>query len=348
MIKAFGRAMLVASLAWCGDARGVTEVFPDAEWSAVDPAAAIPRWHGDGLERVGQLAKQLSSSALFVVQGGRVVYSWGRASTPLPIHSVRKSLLSALYGPAVAKGQIDLRATLRDLKIDDVAPGLTPTETAATVRDLLEARSGVYHPAAYETASMQKNRPPRGSHAPGTFWYYNNWDFNALGAIFKQRTGVDVFAAFAAQLAAPLRLQDFRAADAKWVSEEVSRYPAYTFRLSARDLARIGYLYLRRGRWRDAQIVPTAWIDESLTAYSDANPGVGYGYLWWIAQGTKQFGAPVGKRSFSARGNHGQYVIVAPDLDLVVVHLRESDDARFGSREMGRILRALLAARGGA
>jgi hypothetical protein len=46
--------------------------------------------------------------------------------------------------------------------------------------DLLRSRSGVYHPVDFETESMQKGRPARGSHAPGTLWYYNNWDFNVL------------------------------------------------------------------------------------------------------------------------------------------------------------------------
>jgi len=57
------------------------------------------------------------------------------------------------------------------------------------VRMLLEARSGVYHAALYETPAMAKQRPARGSHEPGTFWYYNNWDFNALGTIYEHATG---------------------------------------------------------------------------------------------------------------------------------------------------------------
>ena len=64
------------------------------------------------------------------------------------------------------------------------------------VVDLLRARSGVYHPVDFETALMKKNRPERGSHARGTFWYYNNWDFNALGTIFEKEAGLKIGEAF--------------------------------------------------------------------------------------------------------------------------------------------------------
>ena len=97
--------------------------------------------------------------------------------------------MSALIGIAVGHGQIALDATVGGLGIDDNPPPLTVEEKQATVRDLLEARSGVYHGANYETPDMAARRPPRGTHPHGTFWYYNNWDFNALGAIYEHAVG---------------------------------------------------------------------------------------------------------------------------------------------------------------
>jgi CubicO group peptidase (beta-lactamase class C family) len=87
---------------------------------------------------------------------------------------VRKSLLSALVGIGVAEGRIRLGETIGALGIDDRDPGLTETEKEATIRDLLMARSGIYHPAAYEAPDMKARRQQRGSHPPGSFWYYNN------------------------------------------------------------------------------------------------------------------------------------------------------------------------------
>ena len=56
---------------------------------------------------------------------------------------------------------------------------------------------------------MKKNRPARGSHAPGTFRYYNNWDFNVLGTIFEKRTGLKIGEAFYQRIAKPIGMQDF-------------------------------------------------------------------------------------------------------------------------------------------
>jgi CubicO group peptidase (beta-lactamase class C family) len=123
-------------------------------------------------------------------------------------HSIRKSLLSALYGIAVEKGDIDIDETIGSIGIDDTSP-LTETEKSARVSDLLKARSGVYLPAAYETSSMKEDRPQRGSHEPGTHWYCNNWDFNTLATIYNRKTSNDLFKAFENQIAVPTQMQDF-------------------------------------------------------------------------------------------------------------------------------------------
>jgi hypothetical protein len=83
--------------------------------------------------------------------------------------------------PYVEDGTIDLSLTLAALGIDDVEE-LSPKEKQATIYDLLTARSGIYHPAGYETPWMESIKPQRHSHAPGTWWCYSNWDFNALSA----------------------------------------------------------------------------------------------------------------------------------------------------------------------
>jgi CubicO group peptidase (beta-lactamase class C family) len=98
-----------------------------------------------------------------------------RDATKFKVHSIRKSFLSALYGIAVAHGQINLDATREQLGIDDNEPSLTPEEKQARVIDLLKARSGIYHAALYETPTLRAEKPPRGSHPPRSFWSYNLW-----------------------------------------------------------------------------------------------------------------------------------------------------------------------------
>ena len=77
-------------------------------------------------------------------------------------------------------------------------------------------------------------------------------------------------------------MEDFKASDGRFVFEPVSDYPAYTMRLTARDLARFGWLYLNRGSWNDKPIVPATWADESTRAWSQTEGRLGYGYLWWV------------------------------------------------------------------
>jgi CubicO group peptidase (beta-lactamase class C family) len=248
----------------------------------------------------------------------------------------------------VDAGQIDLKATLDQLGIDDRAPALTAEEKQATVHDLLKARSGIYHHAAYETAKMRANRPARGSHAHGTFWFYNNWDFNALGTIYKNATGQSVYDGFQEFIAEPIDMEDFRQADTKFIFDEASDHPAYTFRMTARDMARFGLLFVRGGKWGDRQVVPKSWVADSVKSYSDAGASGGYGYMWWVAAGGKHF--PENKLNdgaFSARGHGGHYIVCIPEDDLVVVHRVNTDiEGREVTRDQfGKLLKMILDAK---
>jgi len=303
--------------------------YPGANWDELAPSQS--GWSAQHLKEAEDYARQIGSTAIVVVQHGVVIESWGDIGTNLLLNSTRKSLLSALMGIAVAKRQVDLDATLTQLGIDDVPPSLTAGEKQATVRDLLKARSGVYHAANYETKEMVALRPSRGSHPPDTFWFYNNWDFNALGAIYEHATGVPIFAAFAQQIAKPIGMQDFDPALCRYSGGPDSHFPAYLFYASARDLARFGLLFLRQGRWRDTQIVPAAWVQESTRAYSITARKTGYAYLWWTLspEGPSRVAAPPG--TFWAEGNGGQIVFVVPAYDTVVVHLARGRDGLPGT-----------------
>ena len=96
-----------------------------------------------------------------------------------------------------------------ELGIDNIPPVLAKKEKLATVRDLLMSKSGIYHAAAAETEKMKKLRPKRGSYAPGTFFYYNNWDFNVLGTVFEKTTGEKIFQSFKINIADKIGMKDF-------------------------------------------------------------------------------------------------------------------------------------------
>ena len=323
------------------------QICPGKQWDFA-PATASG-WNADKLSALDDMLKTLHTSALVVVHRGRIVHEDGLVTKPYNLKSGRKSILSMLYGIAAGKGQANLAASLDALGIDDVG-GLTDMEKTATVRQLLEARSCIYHVANYETDSMKAKRPTRHSCRPGERWFYNNWDFNALGTAYQVQTGKTVFQGFDEELARPLGMQYFDpAADTEFVGGPASRHPAYIFRLAARDFARLGVLMSRGGNWCGNEIIPGAWVAESTAAKSvtDRPESPAYAYLWWTNPTNALFGTQFPGKVFSAKGHFGQFLLVLPGADLVVAHLTESESRgklSVSSKDFGRITQAIMEA----
>lgn len=304
--------------------------FPAKDWVQV----SNPEQHGWSLERLNS-AKEFSeasgSDAVMIIEKGYLIDSWGNCSRKSYVASVRKSFLGLLYGYYTGD-EISLDATLADYEIDDKSPTLNQEEKKATVRMLLRSSSGVYHKAA---ASDNVNIPARNSTRVGETFYYNNWDFNALGTIFEKRTQRSIFDVFHDSIASRIGMQDFDPRqDGRYVYSEVSVHPAYHFDMTARDMARLGLLVLNRGNWEGRQILPAAWID-TVTAAQIAVPhengGGSYGYMWWVHTGgllVDYAGIPVD--AFSAQGNQSQLILIVPGRKLVIVHRarRNLDPAR--------------------
>lgn len=283
-------------------------------------AVAAARWSPAGLEAVRVEARAQEVRGLVVLSGGQPVISSGEPAAVDRIASCRKSFLSALYGIAVRDQKLNLDLSLADIGIDDDSK-LSDIERRASVRQLLQARSGVYIPSSAETPAMKAARPQRGSHPPGTFWYYNNWDFNVLGEVYQRLTGYSVFQAFEHQLALPLGFEDFdpmRHASFGY-DRDAPRFPAYNLWLSARDMAKFGQLYLQKGRWQGREIVPADWVQlttKPISATGRTGIESGYGYLWWGDIDAAASGLPPG--SYTAAGNGGRYIVVMPAIDVVI------------------------------
>lgn len=326
----------------------IAQVCPGETWQRVTPKEA--GWSTARLKKADEIAEELDTDSYLVVSGGRIVWEYGDTDLVSNIHSVRKGIASILFGTARDRGQMPLHRTLADLGIDD-HQRLSRTEKSATLLHLLSARSCVYHGAAYESREQVRLRPPRHSCRPGARWYYNNWDFNALGTIYQTVTGSSLFDAFESEIARPLQLEHFRKSEHTWFhNEDVSRHPAYLFRMSALDMARIGLLMARGGDWCGKRIVSKSWVEESTRRISDTNRDEGtsgYGYLWWVGADGRQLGATFDGHTFSARGVRGQYMIINPADDLVIVHRVNTDERgrRVRSREFGELAQAIAAAR---
>jgi CubicO group peptidase (beta-lactamase class C family) len=314
-------------------------VFPGAAWAEATSPGALG-WSTEKLAEARGFARGAGSTSLMVVHRGQVVLAWGAIDRSTIVASIRKSLLSALYGIHVAAGTIDLSTTLGELGIDDTAPSLTKEEKQATIADLLKCRSGIYHTSNANTEWALAQIPPRGSHRPGTYWCYNNWDFNALGTIFEQLTGRSIFVDFKERIADEIGMQDFKPEHGSYYGSYLSKHPAYHFNMSARDLARFGLLYLNGGSWNGKQIVPSVWVAESTRSHSATPTRLGYGYMWWVGL-DKPVRTVAEEQSFSAHGYRGQRLHVFPSLDLLFVHRYAGRDEGDGGIPERKIMQML-------
>jgi CubicO group peptidase (beta-lactamase class C family) len=286
--------------------------------------------------------KTQDTTGMMVVVRGRVLFEYGDVAQVNKTASVRKSVLGMLMGKPVVSGKMNLQSTVKQLGLDDIE-GFVPIEEQATLQNLMMSRSGIY-------LEDDQNAPRKGSQIPDALFYYNNWDFNAAGTAFEKLTGRNIYDALETDLARPLGMQDFDRAKQKKVQTVpdhlISKHPEYAMFLSTRDMARLGLLMLRQGRWKDAELMPKNWAQYLTTLRTPASeiwpPDMrqymsmgpcrwGYGALWWVWDeplGTTSANWSPFTGSYTAMGNDGQYITVIPLYDMVVAHMNANMDAK--------------------
>ena len=327
------KTLVLLILALCTTTLSAHPTYPKAgeDWQRAKPSK-----YGFNDQKVKELRRYIIDSmhttGLMVIVGGECIFQYGNVESVSYIASCRKSVLSILYGKYVKNGTIDLNKTLGELGITDHG-GLLPLEQKAKVLHLIQARSGVYHPASNSGSALDnpKRVPERGTIKPGTKFLYNNWDFNAAGAVFDKLTGKSVFEAMDEDLAKPLGFQDWDLSRHRYTGNmSRSMHPAYHFHLSTRDMARIGYLMLRKGKWEDKQIIPKDWHRKMISVSTKPEETgkkkkFGYGYMWWLYNDQD----PALKGAYAAHGAMGQYITIIPELDMVIAH---KTDAIYGRK----------------
>jgi CubicO group peptidase (beta-lactamase class C family) len=313
--------------------------FPEGEWERVRSPEA-ESYSTAKLDALRVWLKTQHTTGMMVVVRGRVVFEYGHVAQISKIASVRKSVFGMLLGNYVVSGKINLQSTVKELGLDDLDEFL-PVEERATLQNLIMSRSGIY-------LGADPNAPRKGSQAPDAQFYYNNWDFNAAGTAFEKLTGRNIFDALETDLARPIGMQDYDRAKQKKIQtvpeKLISKHPEYAMYLSTRDMARLGLLMLRQGRWKNVDLLPKNWVQYLTTirtpaaevwpadfrrALSEGPCRWGYGALWWV------WDAPLGTTSatwtdftgsYTAMGTDGQYITVIPMYDMVVAHKNANID----------------------
>lgn len=263
--------------------------------------------------------------AFIAIKNDSVAASWGSVHLPINTHSVRKSIISVLYGIAINKGYMKIDQTLAQLGIDDTKHPLTAIEKTCTIKDLLTSRSGIYLEALGETKDMKDQRPIRGQHKPGEFFYYNNWAFNVLGTIFELKTKMTIGEAIEQWLAIPLGMKHFKPSFVEYKKENYTQHKQYIIYMTAYDLAKIGLLMANNGIYNGKQIITKAWVEESTNPISFCGKGNEplnmYSYLWWN---------DTLNQTFWATGWGGQFLLVDKKNKLVVVSRKDTKRSAIG------------------
>jgi CubicO group peptidase (beta-lactamase class C family) len=248
--------------------------------------------------------------------------------------SMAKSFASALVGIAIDEGYI--RSV--DEPITNYIPELLEKDKrfkSITIRDLLTMSSGIKYEEGgtlpwseeaddtktYYATNLRElalNCQIKGE--PGEYFEYNNYNPLLVGLILERATGMSVSRYLQEKVWKPLGME----ADGSWsLDSSRSGFEKMESGVNARarDFARFGMLFAREGNWEGEQLVSKEWVEESTRADTSTDPSQDYQYFWWVD-------TPDGKHHFSARGNYGQYIYVAPEKDLVIVRLGKEEGER--------------------
>lgn len=325
----------------------VEQLGGDAEsyWPAASWRTASPAQVGVDASAIAGLTERLRATslggehALVIVRKGYVIadeyFAGWTADSIHTEQSVTKSVTSLVTGIALARGDLqNVSQPLVEL-FARYAPiaNLDDRKQALTVRDVLTMRTGMdWNEDRYAGSPLEQlnqlqtdwlrfviDWPMR--EQPGTQWQYNSGGVIALGGAIGLAAGMNT-----AEYARAYLLRPIGITGDKWVRgyPDLLPHTGGGLYMSARDLARVGYLVLRRGKWNGTQIVPEAWMTESTRplvtpTYRLAGRTSSYGYLWWLyTVDGRQPDASTTDLVIAASGAQGQWLFVVPKYDLVV------------------------------
>jgi len=277
--------------------------------------------------------------AIVVSVHGRPVferYYHSSAATTGNVFSVTKSVMSMLIGIAIDERKLrGVDQTLAEL-LPAYAATMPAAVKAVTLRQVLTMTAGLPPdppgalPGFVTSGDWVGAILREGTQQPaGQGFAYASAGSHLLSAILRQATGRSTLDYARAKLFTPLGISTVPAAEPvarsesdpaydrarfAWPTDPQGNHVGFSFlKLTGRDMARLGQLWLNQGRWAGRQVVSAAWVSESTTSHVDthATPEQ-YGYQCWVTTAD-------GHRAYAAIGYGGQLIEVVPDLDLVVV-----------------------------
>jgi CubicO group peptidase (beta-lactamase class C family) len=314
-------------------ARELPDYWPIGGWRT-----STPEEQGIDSEKLADMLAHIQEQALdidsvTVIRNGTMVLDATLGLFPPDskhiIHSCTKSIISALIGIAIDQGYIEsVQQPVQDLFPERSVANLTADKEAMTLEHVLMMATGLNcrDSYLYRWRGLNKMRQSPDwvqfvldlpmAEEPGTRFEYCNSASFLLSAIIQETTGMTALEFARENLFAPLGISDVA-----WPANPQGINIGWgELRLRPHDMAKIGYLYLNQGMWDGEQVIPSAWIRASTREHISAETlQDGYGYQWWIdASGV-----------YMALGYAGQYIVVLPEKDMVVVFTSDLPENHF-------------------
>lgn len=287
------------------------DYWPTEGWRVSPPAQQ--GMDPEMLAKIREFAKASlpGLSSILVIRHGYIVheeYYRGSEVELLELYSQTKSVLSALIGSALQQGFLSgVDQKLLDFYPEFGSPEMVTLVKVICLHHLLTMSSGL----GFSTSNPKKIPPELTfplRFEPGTRFFYNHTDPQMLSMILSRATGLN-----ASDFAGEYLFKFLGIVSWQWEAVFGYSIGAQNLRLCARDLAKIGYLYLNGGLWAGQKLLPAGWVEESTRAWQHTpDPAMDYGYFWWLF---RLGGHPV----FASWGFSGQIMYVVPDLDLLIV-----------------------------
>ncbi|HEY3262940.1 MAG TPA: serine hydrolase [Pseudonocardiaceae bacterium] len=285
-----------------------------------------------------------NARAFLVVVGGQPVveryYQQSSRDTTINIQSAGKSIMSTLIGIALDEGRLrSVDQTLFEL-LPPYRTAMTPAVRAITLSQLLTMTAGLpgdegrSYPKMMDSEDWVRGILAEGPTQPSGQFRYASAGSHLLSVILSEATGRSVLDYAREKLFTPLGIRTMPAAEPvarpenladgiagfAWPTDPQGHHTGNGGqKLTAADMAKLGQLWLDKGKWGDRQLVSVAWMNEATRAHTSTGSPISgaYGYQFWLTKAD-------GHDAFAAAGYGGQLVEMVPDLDLVVVVLSRS------------------------
>ncbi len=350
--------IFIIALIGCSDIK--KEPTPSKDIS-LPTATSAPKWskeewsiskpedqgiHSDFLDKANTriLDNYPNVYSFLVVRNGYLVYEkyyQGMSeNNSNPVYSITKSVMSALTGIAINKHVIQGTSQ----KVSELIPKYfedmnNDKKKDITIEQVLTMSGGLdsVDNSIYEYylspdwMAYTLKRPL--IYEPGKKFTYNTGLTQALSNIITEKSKMSTLDFANQHLFQPLNIKNIY-----WDCDSTNSYGGGAgLHMTPRDMAKFGYLYLKKGNWDGRQIIPEEWVATSTRKHIRADQGRDYGYLFWINQ---MYAGTTGVKydTYSAIGAGGQKIIVVPQLDLVVVITANINSSSLDSSDDDRLV----------